>query len=158
MKCDLSEVNHFKYGPDTCNEVDLYFVRCLVILGIYSSHLQPENGLNYGNFVKKWWLDVQKSQLLVRYKALIFLIMLPYVKPRIQYFSQPTALISIQKIAKRMSSGCQFKARRTWLKQSQGAFIKDVQSKSRFLDPASSICVGGPKAYTPHPTLGRPTF
>ena len=36
--------------------------------------------LKLREFRKKWWLDVQKSQLLVQYKALIFLIMLPYIK------------------------------------------------------------------------------
>ena len=43
---------NFECGPDTCNEVNLYFVPCVVFLGTYNPHLEPKNGLNYGNFVK----------------------------------------------------------------------------------------------------------
>ena len=37
---------------DTSNEVNLRLVPWLVFLGTYSPHLDPENGLKYGNFVK----------------------------------------------------------------------------------------------------------
>ena len=39
-------------GLDTSNEVNLRLVPWLVFLGTYSLHLEPGNGLNYGNFVK----------------------------------------------------------------------------------------------------------
>ena len=43
---------NLKRGLDTSNEVNLRLVSWLVFLGPYSSHLQPEKGLNYGVFVK----------------------------------------------------------------------------------------------------------
>ena len=53
MKCVLSEANQLgTWSCDTSNEVNLRLVPWLVFLGTYSLHLEPGNGLNYGNFVK----------------------------------------------------------------------------------------------------------
>ena len=39
-------------GLDTSNEVNGRLVPWLVFLGTYRLHLEPENRLDYGNFVK----------------------------------------------------------------------------------------------------------
>ena len=41
-----------EWGLDNSNEVDLRLLPWLVLLGTYSPHLEPENRLDYGNFVK----------------------------------------------------------------------------------------------------------
>ena len=48
---------------DTSNEVNLRLVPWLVFLGTYSPHLEPENGLNYGNFVKNGGSRSKKCDL-----------------------------------------------------------------------------------------------
>ena len=43
---------NLEWGLDTSNEVNLRLLPWLVLLGTYSPHLEPENRLDYGNFVK----------------------------------------------------------------------------------------------------------
>ena len=92
-------------------------------------------------------LDVQKLQLLVQYMAFIFLIMLPYIKPRIQHFSQPSALISIQK-------NCQKDVVRMATQGPEGRF--EVVLMGIHKGRSAKIEIFRPRL--PHSTLGRPTF
>ena len=50
-------------GLDTSNEVNLCLVPSLVFLGTCSLHLEPGNGLNYGNFVKNGGSRSKKRDL-----------------------------------------------------------------------------------------------
>ena len=48
---EVKLINLERGGLDTSKQVNLRLVPWLVLLGTYSPHLQPENGINYGNFV-----------------------------------------------------------------------------------------------------------